>query len=79
VRSKSACLQQQTASLKNVSKDFASSVSNQKAIAEKRVGAKLQNLKLLMDSGVLSHEELSKHARVVAGIDSNLKPLTIFK
>jgi hypothetical protein len=70
VRSKSACLQQQTASLEKMSKDFATSVSNQKEfIAEKRVGAKLQNLKLLMDCGVLSREEFSKHARVVAGID----------
>jgi hypothetical protein len=72
VRSKSACLQQQTASLEKMSKDFATSLSNQKEfMAEKRVGAKLQNLKLLMDSGVLSHEEFSKHARTVAGIDIN--------
>jgi hypothetical protein len=56
-----------------MSKDFATSVSNQKEfIAEKRVGAELQNRKLLMDSGVLSREEFSKHARVVAGIDFDL-------
>jgi hypothetical protein len=52
VRSKSACLQQQTAFLGNISKDFATSVSNQKEfMAEKMVGVKLQNLKLLMCSG----------------------------
>jgi hypothetical protein len=67
-----ACLQQQTASLVKKYKYFDTSVSNQKEfLAEKRVGAKLQNLKLLMDSGVLRHEELSKHARVVAGIVFN--------
>jgi hypothetical protein len=72
VRSKSACLQLQTASIEKMSKDFAASVSNQKEfITEKRVGAKLQILKLLMYSGVLSHEEFSKHARDVAGIYFN--------
>jgi hypothetical protein len=72
VLSKSACLLQQTSCLEKMSKDFATSVSNQKEfMAEKRVGAKFQNLKLQMDSGVLSHEEFSKHARVVAGIDIN--------
>jgi hypothetical protein len=72
VRSKSACLQQQSASLEKMSKDFAASVSNRKKIIEeKRVGAELQNLKLLLDSDVLSREEFSKHARVVAGIDFN--------
>jgi hypothetical protein len=73
VRSKSSCLELQTASLEKISKDFATSVSNQKKfITEKRVGAKLQNLKHLMDSGVWSHEQFSKHARDVAGIYFNL-------
>jgi hypothetical protein len=72
VRSKSACLQLQTASLEKMSKDFATSVSNQKELmTERRVGTKLQNLKLLMDSGVLSHGKFSKHARDVAGIYFN--------
>ena len=64
VRSKSAYLRLQTESLEKMSKDFAYSVLNQKEfITEERVGAKL---KLLMDPGVLSHEEFSKHARYVA-------------
>jgi hypothetical protein len=70
VRSKSACIQQQAVSLEKMSKDFDTSVSNQKEfIVENRIGARLKNLKLLMDSGVLSREEFSKHARVAAGIN----------
>jgi hypothetical protein len=45
MRSKSACLLLQIASLEKMSKDFATSVSNQREfITEKMVGAKPQNL-----------------------------------
>jgi hypothetical protein len=69
---KGKLLRSQVESLEKISKDFAESTRNQEAyLSVKTKGARLANLKILLDTGVISKEEFAEEATKIVEIARN--------